>query len=248
LGSGVINERLKHGIPLIAFDELALDWSLLHDTFIKVIAIFAEYPDLFGQVPERLKEPSASQFLTKKAAKIWFKGTRLPPKILSDGVNENLLNAITNATLKPFLISHAKTLIGSVAQERWRREYCPICGGSPDFAFLDKEHGSRWLLCSRCDTEWLFQRLQCPYCGTQDQNALAYFSSDEGLYRLYVCEKCKRYLKAIDLRQTEAEILLPLERLYTLDINRQAQEQGYILYDKNAKTKNHKRGKKTLER
>jgi FdhE protein len=69
--------------------------------------------------------------------------------------------------------------------------------------------------------------LQCPYCGTQDQNALAYFTDDKGLYRLYVCEQCKHYLKAIDLRQAEAEVLFPLERFYTVDMDRQAQEQGY---------------------
>ena len=237
LDSEAINERTKHGGPLIAFAELALDWSLLRDIFTEVTAIFAEYPELFGEPPERLREPSAGQLLTKEAVKAWFEGTELPSTILADDVNENLFAAIIHATLKPFLVSHAKTLIGFVDQEHWRREYCPICGGSPDFAFLDKERGSRWLLCSRCDTEWLFQRLQCPYCGTQDQNALAYFTDDEGLYRLYVCEKCKRYLKAIDLRRAEAEVLLPLERLHTLDIDRQAQEQGYSPYDKAAKTK-----------
>ena len=129
--------------------------------------------------------------------------------------------------MRPFLTSHAETLTSSIDQERWRRKYCPICGGSPDFAFLDKERGSRWLLCSRCDTEWIFQRLECPYCGTQDQKALAYLTDDEGLYRLYTCEQCKRYLKAIDLRQAKAEILLPLERFYTLDMDSQARKQGY---------------------
>ena len=237
LSREAINERIKRGLPLIDFDELALDWSLLRDTFAKVTAIFAEYPELFGEPPQRLKEPSAGQLLTKKAVKTWFKGAKLPPSILTDDVNENLLVAIIHATLKPFLVSHARTLIDYIDQERWHRSYCPICGGSPDFAFLDKERGSRWLLCSRCDTEWLFQRLQCPYCGTQDQNALAYFTDDESRYRLYVCEQCRHYLKAIDLRQTEAEVLLPLERLYTLDIDRQAQEQEYSPYNKATKAK-----------
>ncbi|MFC1931935.1 formate dehydrogenase accessory protein FdhE, partial [Chloroflexota bacterium] len=151
----------------------------------------------------------------------------LPSSKLTDDSYKNLLTAVIQATLKPFLISHAKSLIASVDQERWRRRYCPICGGSPDFASLDKERGSRWLLCSRCDTEWLFQRMECPYCGNQNQNSLAYFTDDKSPYRLYVCEQCKRYLKATDLRQNESEVLLPLERLYTLDIDRQAQEQGY---------------------
>jgi len=67
----------------------------------------------------------------------------------------------------------------------------------------------------------------CPYCGTKDQNALAYFADDEGLYRLYVCEQCHTYIKAIDLRHTESEVLLRLERVMTLDLDRQGQEKGY---------------------
>ena len=85
--------------------------------------------------------------------------------------------------------------------------------------------GLRGLLCSRCDAEWLFQRLQCPYCGTQNQAALAYFTDDEGVYRLYVCEQCHKYIKTIDLRHTESEVLV--ERVLTLDMDRQAQEKGY---------------------
>ena len=113
-------------------------------------------------------------------------------------------------------------------QEAWYKRYCPVCGGGPDFAFLDKERdGARWLLCSRCDAQWLFYRLVCPHCGNDDQHSLAYLTDDTGLYRLYVCEKCRRYLKTIDLRKTEAEVLLPLERILTLDLDRQAHESNY---------------------
>ena len=223
-----INERLERGRPLISFDKLALDRSLLKDIFTEVTATFADYPDLFGELPQSLRKPKARPSLSKKVAKAWFQGARLPATIAVDDASEYLLlEAIIHATIRPFLVSYAKTLINSVDQERWRREYCPICGGKPDFAFLDKERGARWLLCSRCDSEWLFQRLQCPYCGTQNQNVLAYFTDDKGLYRLYVCEQCHKYIKAIDLRHTELEVQLPLERVLTLDMDRQAQEKGY---------------------
>ena len=225
LSSKTINQRIEQGLPLVAFDELDLDWSLLPDIFAKVGAVFAEYPQLFGQLPESLKD--SGHFLTREIIKAWFDGSRLPATI-----NEPLLDSIIQATLSPFLVSYSKALLGYVNQERWRRRYCPVCGGNPDFAFLDKERGARWLLCSRCDAEWLFQRLECPYCGTTDQNALAYFTDDEGLYRLYVCERCKRYLKAIDLRQAKSEVLMPLERLLTLDLDAQAKEHGYSPCDK----------------
>ena len=234
LSNESIGHQINRGVSLLRFEDLSLDWSLLHEVFAEVIAAFADYPELFGELPEKLRKPEANRLLTRKAVKAWYEETELPSPILAGAASENLLRAIIHATLQPFLTSHSKALIGSVDQERWRRRYCPICGSQPDFAFLDKERGSRWLLCSRCDTEWVFKRLECPYCGTQDQKSLAYFTDDEGLYRLYVCEQCKRYLKTIDLSQAKSEVLLPLERLYTLDLDSQAQIKGYHPCDRPA--------------
>lgn len=226
LSGEAIRRRIQKGLPLLGFDELVLDRTLVQGVFAKVMAAFAKYPQLFGEVPERLRRPKAGRLLTRKAVKAWFTGKELPATI-RDGISENLMQAIIQATLQPFLASYARALIGSIDQESWHRGYCPICGGSPDMAFLEKEYGARWLLCSRCDSEWLFQRLECPYCGNKEQKSLAFFTDDKELYRLYVCEGCQCYLKAVDMRKAEAEVTLPLERLYTIDLDVQAKEYGY---------------------
>lgn len=220
-------ERIEHGRPLISFDELALDWSLVHEVFAEVTAAFADYPGLFGKLPESLKTSAPQPILTDEMVKAWFESDTPPSTAIGHEANRHLWQATVHATLRPFLVSHAKAVRGLVDQERWRRGYCPVCGGSPDLAYLEKELGARWLLCSRCDTEWLFQRLACPYCGTNDQKALAYYTDDGGLYRLYVCDQCHQYLKAIDLRKAKAEVMLPLERLFTLPLDVQSQELGY---------------------
>jgi len=222
-----INERAEQGRPLIGFEDLDLDWSLLSKTFKEIAVIFTKYPELFGPIPGQLAGAAAEQFVTKETVKAWFEGEKLPSTFETGDDNEALLKEIIQASLKPFLLKYSTALLNLVKQEGWRRDYCPICGGNADFGFLDVERGSRWLVCSRCDAEWLFQRLQCPFCGTTDQNALSYFSDDEGLYRLYVCEQCKHYLKTIDLRQAKSEVLIPLERLLTLDLDKQAKENGY---------------------
>jgi len=228
LNKKIINERLESGRPLITFDELIIDWTLLNDTFAGVVAIFTDYSDLFGEFPENLKKSKPGPSLSKRVVKAWFKKSRLSSTVKIDNSNEHLLlEAAIHATFRPFLVSHAEALIGSVNQERWRRDYCPICGGKPDFAFLDSEVGARWLMCSRCDAKWLFQRLQCPYCGSENQSDLSYLSNEEGVYRLYLCEHCHKYIKAIDLRSTGPEVPLALERILTLDMDRQAQEKGY---------------------
>lgn len=225
LNKQVASHRIEGGLPLIKFDELDLDWPLIDKVFRKVIAIFAKYPDLFGEVPKKLLDSHTR--LPKRVVKAWLKGAFLPTKIAGANINEYVLREIVHTILKPFLAAYSETLIGLVEQNRWRRGYCPICGGTPDIAFLEKEVGERWLMCSRCDAQWHFQRLECPSCGNQDCKSLSYFSDDTRVYRLYVCDKCHTYLKAIDLRNAKEDISLSLERLMTFDMDVQGQKRGY---------------------
>jgi hypothetical protein len=226
--SQTFNQRLSQGRPLLSFSEIGIGWSQLKDIFAEVVAVFAAYPELFGELPRGLREPGRPPSLPRKVARAWFENDRLPPGIEFDNDREYLvLESIIQATIRPFLGSKARALLPGVNQEQWRRGYCPVCGGSPDIAYLNRDSGARWLVCSRCDSEWIFQRLQCPYCDNQNPNELSYFTDDEGRYRLYVCEKCHRYLKTIDLRQAKSGVLIPLERLFTLTLDAQAREQGY---------------------
>jgi FdhE protein len=224
--SEVIEHRLTNKLPLLDWHGLELDWALLEQTFRKATAIFARYPQLFGDLPDILNS-GTDRPLSRKLVEAWFNGKKPPQTALVKALECNLLNSLVHAVMKPYLLGYAQALAGHVDQEAWRQRYCPVCGGAPDFSYLEKEVGSRYLVCSRCDTEWLFQRIECPYCGNKDQKTLAYFTDDESRYRLYVCDACKHYLKAIDLRKTGDNTVLPLERFYTLDIDRQAREKGY---------------------
>ncbi len=215
--------RLRQGTPLVTFDNLELDRAVFNATFDRVAALFGQYPELFVRMPPSIKGAQVSA----ETLRACFESTAAPNVI--EGAGEDLVVDIVQVTLSPFLERYAEAFAGLVEPEHWRRRYCPICGGKPDFAFLDKSDGARQLVCARCNAGWLFQRLECPHCGCADQYRLAYFTDEAGLYRLYVCEECHRYLKAIDLRQAKGEVLLPLERLLTLDLDQQAREQGYTI-------------------
>ncbi len=226
LSAETVAGRLGQGRPLLVFRELDLDWARLRRFLREVASVFAAYPGLFqSALPEPAELFKGS--LLKRAFRVWFEGKKLPPAAVPAGVSQHLLDDIIQAALWPFLAGYAKALIGLVNQESWRRGYCPVCGGRPDIAFLDRERGSRWLVCGRCDAQWLYQRLECPFCGNQAQKDLAYYTDDSGLYRLYVCEQCRQYLKTIDLRQIDEEVIINLERLFTLSLDAQAREQGY---------------------
>jgi len=211
--------------PLLQVEEFTLNWPLFHETLQNVINLFSEYSGLFGLTPETFKESSPEKLVTRDSVQAWYTGEELPS---AGAISGDILKVLIHAAVKPFLVNHARALIGLVEQTAWRKNYCPVCGGSPDFAYLETERGARWLLCSRCDTEWLYQRLECPYCRSHDQKNLSYFSDEGEVYRLYVCDKCKHYLKTIDLRKAKSGVELTLERLLTYEMDVQAQEDGYL--------------------
>ena len=222
-----IEERLKNRESILEFGNLALDWALVQELIKTAAQTVAEYTASGSEGAGGVETITSSTFPLHQAVEDWYQGFSLAPIASAHGVNEGLLHSVLLVALQPFLKAYSGELIGSVNQKQWRRRFCPVCEGKADFAFLEKEAGARWLLCSRCDAQWLFQRLECPYCGNSEQKTLAYFTNDTELYRLYVCEECKAYIKAIDLRKTESDVLLPLERIVTSDLDRQAREKGY---------------------
>jgi len=244
LSQDVISDRLTQGVPLLAFEDLSLDWKQLQGLGQEIIRSVAEDSHCDLKEVETLSNILSQKAELEEVVRVWYEGASLVPIAERHDVDGELLSLVVAATIKPCLAAHSEALLPKVSQESWRRRYCPICGGRPDFAYLDKDKGARWLLCSRCDADWLFQRLECPYCGSQDQDALAYFTDDEWLYRLYICELCKRYLKAIDLRQASSEALLPLERLLSFELDIQARKDGYspCTYEAN----NNERGEEGL--
>ena len=222
-----VSRQTAQGKPMLTFDDLGIDWAEMQILLQQVVRLTNEYLSPAPEESEELDKLSKDFALLRKAAKTWFEaGVGSDKGTESKGMSP-LTTSVLQATLNPLLAAYACELLPLLDAETWHQRYCPICKGNPDFAFLDKEKGARWLLCSRCDAQWLFPRLVCPHCGNDDQKTLAFFTDDKGLYRLYVCDKCRHYLKAIDLRKTDAEILLPLERVLTLDMDRQAQEMKY---------------------
>ena len=222
-----ISSLLMQGKSILTFDDLGLDWSLLEELFRAAVRILIGESADSQENSQRLNQLAANTPLLRQVARDYYNDIPLSATATEHCIDTPLMEACISAALAPFLAAHSEALSELVAQELWRRKSCPICGGVADFAFLEKDQGARWLMCSRCSMEWLFQRMQCPYCGTQKHESLAYRTNSQGLYRLYTCEECHSYLKAIDLRKAGSEVLLPLERILTVDMDRQAGEANY---------------------
>jgi FdhE protein len=219
--------RLQQGYPLLAPESLDVAGQTLAGLCDQIGFIVAERrPDLaetlaridawLDERPEQI-EALAMEYLREGRIR---EGEEA-------GLEGNLLAFIFNNALRPFLRAQAEALALWVDDSMWYRGRCPICGGEPDLAALERGSGRRRLLCSRCDSEWTFQRVGCPFCGNDDPRQLAYYPSDDHVYRLSICEQCHRYLKTIDLRQVTGERLLAAERILTVAMDVAALNAGY---------------------
>ncbi|MEW6772013.1 MAG: formate dehydrogenase accessory protein FdhE [Bacillota bacterium] len=107
--------------------------------------------------------------------------------------------------LRIFLGTYARRLHEKVNFERWGRGICPVCGSKPIFSRLDRT-GRRFLYCGLCGTEWRFVRAACPFCGNTAPEKLGFYLFEKGLYRVYVCNGCRGYLKTLDERAADCAV------------------------------------------
>jgi FdhE protein len=106
---------------------------------------------------------------------------------------------------------------------------CPFCSARPVAGVLRGEGDGmkRWLLCSLCATEWPFRRVICPNCGEQDKDSLPVFTaSDFDHVRVDACDRCKTYIKSINLTRNGHAVPV-VDELATVALNIWAENQGY---------------------
>jgi FdhE protein len=219
--------RLQQGHPLLAPEDLAADDQALAGLFDQIGRIVAERRPELGEALAGIRGWLDERRDQIGALAVEYLREGRVREGEEAGLDAYLLTFIFINALRPFLRAQAQTLASWVDDSVWYRGRCPICGGEPDVAALERGSGRRRLLCSRCDSEWTFQRVGCPFCGNEDPSQLAYYLSDDQVYRLNVCKQCRRYLKTIDLRQVAGERLLPAERVLTVAMDVAALEAGY---------------------
>lgn len=145
------------------------------------------------------------------------------------GLHRWLLNYLAESSIKPSLEAYAEMLKGHVDQESWWKNYCPVCGSQPEIGELRIDAGERFLKCSHCGFLWRFKRVVCPFCGNDDSKKQRFFNTeaDGKAYRVDVCDECKKYIKTIDLREIQEDVLLPVDDIGTLHLDMIAEKEGY---------------------
>jgi formate dehydrogenase maturation protein FdhE len=119
----------------------------------------------------------------------------------------------------------------SSASERDDR-HCPSCGGPPQLAFFGVSDDAlltppRRLLCARCGSTWIFQRMTCAGCGEQDTSRLPIYQEGERFPHLRVdgCQSCRRYLITVDCRKDTRAVPI-VDELAAIPLDLYARDQG----------------------
>jgi len=107
---------------------------------------------------------------------------------------------------------------------------CPLCNGRPLVGVLRPEGdgAKRFLICSRCATEWAFRRIVCPACGEETVEKLAIYTADQFAHvRVEACDSCRYYIKTVDLTKNGHAVPI-VDELATIPLNLWAQEHDYV--------------------
>lgn len=231
-----IESRLQMGLPLLEKNNIYIEADVARSSFTALLSIFEKYPQQYP--PEKID-------ILKGALK---KNDQLPNEFIQTFIAENkdyfsqlsektavepgVLIFIARTISLPFLKTYADLLQPYLAEKDkvWFRSFCPLCGNAAVMARLEKEVGQRHLWCATCHTEWMFTRNQCACCSNEDPKGIRYFFDEsDSLYKVYVCDQCKRYLKTID--ENKYTFIQPmnmaLEDLITHYLDEIAVKEGY---------------------
>ncbi|MBP2640801.1 MAG: FdhE protein [Firmicutes bacterium] len=133
------------------------------------------------------------------------------------------------AELHSLIAAYIESVITSDEEEaiNWLELDCPICGAGAAMGFLAPS-GKKNLVCSHCQTVWVYPRINCGLCGhIEERGAIFYTAEEEPNWLVETCKECKSYLKVYDMRNALPDILTyPLHYLtsWNLDLTMRDKE------------------------
>jgi FdhE protein len=224
--------KLADGTPLLHGEAIDPDLAFCQDLFGRLLNTLQERPESAEAAGDiacaaatgRLElEPALCEALVGNAEHLFELAARA-------ALPADMLATVLELTVRPVLQALATELKPPLREtEAWIRGYCPVCGAWPGLAELQMAEQQRHPRCLRCGADWAALRLLCAYCGNEDHRSLGYLRGErEPRFRVEVCERCKGYLKAVNVFEPNAPEYLVLEDLASVHLDVAALERGYI--------------------
>lgn len=233
--------KLAAGVPLLRGEALQINGRWLHNQMLALcdalLAVEHSIPNAAGVQAQRAALQSLKQAVQRGSLDLHALtqdvlngdpqqvATRAAQLDLDAGLTATLLRW----TLLPLLEPLARRLAPLRQGQSWQQGYCPTCGAWPLLAEQRGIEQQRFLRCGLCATDWLIERILCPFCGSRTPGDMAYLYQEEheATQRAVTCERCHCYYKSVATLVPLATAALPVTDLATLHLDLVALERAY---------------------
>jgi FdhE protein len=227
LEPAALDAALAPGKPILAFEQLPIDWSDLRFLVRSTAEAMRTYDAIETEDYRRADRLERDPERLKPAVRNWYEAARpveagggdVLPEI--SGIESLILQA-----MRPFLSRCADAVMARTLFQGWPHGTCPLCGGEPDLSVITPA-AERLLICSRCTSRWRYDQIACPFCGNSDRRKITSFATRDGWYRLNACDVCQRYIKAFDGRNAQRAVMPVVDAIATLPLDAAAVQRGY---------------------
>ncbi|GAB4261970.1 MAG: formate dehydrogenase accessory protein FdhE [Thermincola ferriacetica] len=223
----VLNRHYGEGVSLFELVQPEIDAEFCKNVFQDVCALLERRrPQVGGQL-KTLTE--AAEHAVVRLVSDYISGNDKNIKKLVEGslISGMTVNFILECTARPFMQAFARLVGSCTKDEKWQRNYCPVCGSKARYGLIKQDDNKRFLQCSLCDHQWLFKRLACPNCLNEEHTTLkTIFIKETPDYQIHACEECKTYLKVFSTGEEAGNTGLKDAATVFLDII--AQQNGYV--------------------
>lgn len=236
LSTAAIARHQSAGQPLLCFEDIPLELTDLRLMVRQTADVLRRHGALEDADVLQVESLGRGDSLLTVAAQ-WYRSIAVrlataPAESAPEhagGTSSGLTSAMEQVlalAMRPFLSRCADVLQQRADLAMWTHAYCALCGGEPDFAVITPA-AERHLICGRCTLRWKFEPLTCPYCLNPDRGRITSFATQDGRYRVYACDVCRRYLKAYDGRRADRPVMPDVDSVATLPLDAAAIQRGY---------------------
>jgi len=218
--------------PLIEFVDFEVDTEDYSQAFLAFARLVKEKREKAAGFVDRILEMQDKLDYAEMIARTLENDLAFFNKLEeATGVPRNITMLIAQHALRPFLRAFALPFEDSLSHDEglsWGKGVCPVCGALPSISRVRSHDGRRFLFCEECFTEWEHRYLACIYCGNDEPKTLKYFTVEgDDANQVFVCEKCKGYLKNYDERKGKARSDMFITNIQTIYLDLLAEQRGY---------------------
>jgi len=236
LDAAIVQRHQLEGRPLLRFEHIPLDLTDLRLMVRQVADVLHRFDALDASEFQLVHTLGRGDQLLEVAGR-WYR--RAAERAAAAGAavaavgqpqpatsDPEIIGHVLALAMRPFLSRCAEVLQRRTELSAWTHAHCALCGGEPDLAMLDAQ-GERHLVCGRCLLQWRFDAVTCPFCLNSDRSRMTSFGTSDGVYRVYGCDACHRYVKAFDVRRASRPLMPVPDGVAMLPLDAAAIQRGY---------------------